>query len=40
MDKDGKRFPLEFTRDCVKNAMRHGSEDNSKAVSNILKELL
>lgn len=40
MDKDGKRFPLEFTRDCVKTAMRDGAEDNSKAVSNILKELL
>ena len=40
MDKDGKRFPLEFTRNCVKNAMRRGAEDNSKAVSDILRKLL
>jgi len=40
MDKNGKRFPLEFTRDCVKNAMRGGAEDNSKAVSDILEDLL
>ena len=40
MDKDGKRFPLEFTRDCVKNAMRGGAEDNSKVVSDILEDLL
>ena len=40
MDKDGKRYPLEFTRDCVKNAMRGGSEDNSKVVSDILEDLL
>ena len=40
MDKDGKRFPLEFTRDCVKNAMRGGVEDNSKVVSDILEDLL
>ena len=40
MNKDGKRFPLEFTRDCVKNAMRGGAEDNSKVVSDILEDLL
>ena len=40
MDKNGKRFPLEFTRDCVKNAMRGGAEDNSKVVSDILEDLL
>ena len=40
MDKDGKRFPLEFTRDCVKNAMRGGAQDNSKVVSDILEDLL
>jgi len=40
MDKDGKRFPLEFTRDCVKSAMRGGAEDNSKVVSDILEDLL
>ena len=40
MDKDGKRFSLEFTRDCVKNAMRRGAEDNSKVVSDILEDLL
>ena len=40
MDKDGKRFSLEFTRDCVKNAMRGGVEDNSKVVSDILEDLL
>ena len=40
MDKDGKRFPLEFTRDCVKNAMRTDVDDNSKEVLGILKELL
>ena len=40
MDKDGKRFPLEFTRDCVKSAMRGGAQDNSKVVSDILEDLL
>ena len=40
MDKDGKRFSLEFTRDCVKNAMRGGAEDNSKEVLEILEDLI
>tara|TARA_B100001093_G_scaffold383893_1_gene369617 strand:+ start:45 stop:1229 length:1185 start_codon:yes stop_codon:yes gene_type:complete len=40
MDKDGKRFSLEFTRDCVKNAMRGGAEDNSKEVLKILEDLI
>ena len=40
MDKDGKRFPLEFTRDCVKNAMRTDINDNSEEVLSILEDLL
>ena len=40
MDKNGKRFPLEFTRDCVKNAMRTDINDNSEEVLSILEDLL
>ena len=42
MDGDGKRFPLEFTRNCIKDAIRSGSTkpDLSKEISQDLKELL
>ena len=40
MDKAGKRYPLDFTRNCVKNAILRGAQDNSKEVLKILEDLL
>ena len=40
MDKDGKRFPLEFTRQCVKDAIVTGRADNSEQVLQTLEGLL
>ena len=40
MDKGGKRYPLDFTRNCVKNAILRGAEDNSKEVLEILEDLI
>lgn len=40
MDKAGKRYPLDFTRNCVKNAILRGAEDNSKEVLEILEDLI
>jgi len=37
MDADGKRYPLEFTRNCVKDAISEKKEDKSEE---ILKKLL
>jgi len=40
MDKAGQRYPLYFTRNCVRNAINRGCEDNSKNVLNILESLI
>lgn len=40
MDKAGKRYPLEYTRNCVKNAIIRGAQDNSKQCLEILENLL
>ena len=40
MDKDGVRFPLEFTRQCVKDAIVTGRADNSEQVLQTLEGLL
>lgn len=40
MDKAGKRYPLDFTRNCVKNAILRGAQDNSKEVLKILEDLI
>ena len=40
MDKDGARFPLEFTRQCVKDAIVTGRADNSEQVLQTLEGLL
>jgi phosphoenolpyruvate carboxykinase (ATP) len=40
MDKAGKRYPLPFTRDCVKNAILRGATDNSQECLKILENLL
>lgn len=40
MDKDGKRFPLEFTRQCVKDAIVTGRVDNSQQVLDTLERLI
>lgn len=40
MDKDGNRFPLQHTRDCIRDAIINGVEDNSVEVSNILESLI
>ena len=40
MDKEGKRFPLDFTRNCVKGAIRRGYQDNSKEVLETLERLI
>jgi len=40
MDKAGKRYPLDFTRNCVKGAIRRGTHDDSKNVLNILESLI
>lgn len=40
MDRDGVRFPLDFTRECVKMAINEGAPDNSSACLEILEELI
>ena len=40
MDRDGYRFGLEFTRNCVKDAIKEGAPDNSDACLEILEELI
>lgn len=40
MDKEGKRFPLDFTRNCVKDAIVTGRADNSEQVLQTLEGLL
>ena len=40
MDRDGYRFDLEFTRNCVKDAIKEGAPDNSDACLEILEELI
>ena len=40
MDKEGRRFPLDFTRNCVKGAIRRGYQDNSKEVLETLERLI
>ena len=40
MDRDGIRFSLDFTRDCVKMAINEGAPDNTDACLEILEELI
>jgi len=40
MDRDGERFSLDFTRECVKMAIEQGAPDNSDACLEILEELI
>ena len=40
MDSDGVRFPLDFTRECVKMAIEQGAPNNSDACLEILQELI
>jgi len=40
MDKEGKRFPLDFTRNCVKDAIVTGRADNSEQVLETLERLI
>lgn len=40
MDKKGKRFPLEFTRNCVTNSLIRGAEDRSEEVLEILERMI
>ena len=40
MDKYGKRFDLNFTRQCIKNAIKGNTKDKSKEVYDILEGLL
>ena len=40
MDRDGVRFSLDFTRECVKMAIEQGAPDNSDACLEILEELI
>lgn len=40
MDKSGKRFPLEFTRNCVTNSLIRGAEDRSEEVLEILERMV
>jgi len=40
MDKDGKRFSLEFTRQCVKMCIESNIQDNSKEVLKTLESLI
>ena len=40
MDKEGKRFPLDFTRNCVKDAIVTGRADNSEQVLQTLERLI
>ena len=40
MDKNGVRYPLELTRQCVKDAIVTGREDNSEAVLSTLETLI
>lgn len=40
MDNDGKRYPLEHTRQCIKDAIQKGSSDESEIVLGILEGLI
>tara|TARA_B100000085_G_scaffold72606_1_gene65034 strand:- start:4761 stop:5975 length:1215 start_codon:yes stop_codon:yes gene_type:complete len=40
MDKDGKRFKLDFTRNCIKHVMSNELHDTSEEVLEILENLL
>ena len=40
MDKDGKRYPLEYTRQCIKDAIQKTSTDESETVLGILEGLI
>ena len=40
MDKEGNRYPLDFTRNCVKGAIRRSAHDDSENVLNILESLI
>ena len=40
MDSSGKRYPLEFTRNCVKSAIDLDAEDISEEILNKLLTLL
>ena len=40
MDRDGIRFSLDFTRECVKMAINEGAPDNTDACLEILEELI
>jgi len=40
MDSDGVRFPLDFTRECVKMAINEGATDNSSTCLQTLEELI
>lgn len=40
MDKEGRRFPLDFTRNCVKDAIVTGRADNSEQVLQTLERLI
>ena len=40
MDKDGKRFSLDFTRKCVKMCIENNMEDKSKEVLKTLEDLI
>ena len=40
MDRDGERFSLDFTRECVKMAIEQGAPNNSDACLEILQELI
>ena len=40
MDKEGRRFPLDFTRNCVKDAIVTGRADNSEQVLETLERLI
>jgi len=40
MDPNGNRFPLEFTRNCVKSAIDFDAEDISEIILNKLLTLL
>ena len=40
MDSNGERYPLDFTRQCVKNAITQGAEDQSEQCLQILEQLI
>ena len=40
MDRNGRRYPLEYTRQCIKDAIQKGSSDESEIVLGILEGLI